>query len=186
MHQITDLHTEPQSSHSPHLTTNIYCCWMPVQKSLAWTMEPIRISKILWWLEFPPVAIRFAGYNCMGRFTTLTCSGILFISLPLSESDNQTSCLSVYCMIWKSFIKDLDLFLRLSLPRWTIFQEPYLMTYWVYQVQIQQPMRAQYSDHQWPTREQGTRFGGDLQRSGFFVQILQLDLRTQKVCTAEQ
>ena len=82
MHQITDLHTKPQSSHSPHHTTNIYCCWMPVQKSLAWTMEPIRISKILWWLEFPPVAIRFAGYNCMGQFTTLTCSGILFISLP--------------------------------------------------------------------------------------------------------
>ena len=47
------------------------------------TMEPI--SKILWWLEFPPVAIRFAGYNCMGQFTTLTCSGILFISLPLSD-----------------------------------------------------------------------------------------------------
>ena len=111
MHQITDIHTEPQSSHSPHHTTNIYCCWMPVQKSLAWTMEPIRISKILWWLEFPPVAIRFAGYNCMGQFTTLTCSGILFISLPLSESDNQASCFSVYCMIWKSFIKNLDLFL---------------------------------------------------------------------------
>ena len=99
MHQITDIHTEPQSSHSPHHTTNIYCSWMPVQKSLAWTMEPIRISKILWWLEFPPVAIRFAGYNCMGQFTTLTCSGILFISLPLSESDNQTSCLSL-CVLY--------------------------------------------------------------------------------------
>ena len=58
--------------HHQHLLS-----WMPVQKSLAWTMEPIRISKILWWLEFPPVAIRFAGYNCMGQFTTLIiCSGI--------------------------------------------------------------------------------------------------------------
>ena len=110
MHQITDLHTEPQSSHShpPHHTTNIYCSWMPVQKSLAWTMEPIRISKILWWLEFPPVAIRFAGYNCMGQFTTLTCSGILFISLPLSDI---MSLFVLYDLKKFYQIKNLDLFL---------------------------------------------------------------------------
>ena len=78
------IYTLSHSPHTHHTTPPTFIVLNASPEILGLkTMEPI--SKILWWLEFPPVAIRFAGYNCMGQFTTLTCSGILFISLPLSD-----------------------------------------------------------------------------------------------------